>query len=379
MAADHRSKSVAAAPIDKREKAHVPIPDSRKLLTIGEAVSLYGVSAQTLRLWCRRKFIVSVRQGFGWNRIVKDSIESYLGVTRAEEIRKEGEKRIAVYARRSSNGTRDRVALDEQLRELLSFCQQNYGVPESRVLVYREQTSGVSMSFRTRKEFARLWRDVGEGRVSTIVIKDKSRLARIDCHDLIESYLKANGVNLVFVHTWNEGDQDEIKDEMGLLLDYLQHFTSKRSAAKMVYKKVVLIEGETRATILNLHKQGLSITAIKDYCAKHGIKGRRNDGTEQTLSRNGIHRFLSKYAALPIEKEQNPIDRFAEERLTKEPGNLILSKEVYRAYAEWCRENSILTTSHQIVSVRLVKLGYKLTARDAQKYFTGIRFTERKK
>lgn len=375
---DGASPPVSNTGLTERENKGIDALDNRKLLTVGQCVKLYGVSSQTLRSWVRRNLVLSVRQGMGWNRIVKESLESYMGIKAANEQLAESERKIGLYIRRSSAGTKDRLALDTQQNELLTFCQQEYGVDVSKVLIFREQTSGVSLNFETRKELKRLWDSITQNKISVLVIKDKSRLARVDCHSLFEAHCKEHGTRLVYVHNWSDADNDELKDEISVLLDFLTHYTQKRSAKKSAYNRVILIEGETRETLIRLHKQGLSIKAIEEYAKKNEIYGRKNNGDLVPISRGTIFNFLRRYCKITavIKDDTSVLTEYYKQRIRKQKGGRIPSNQVYQDYTGWCQKNGLLLCSHQVLSHYLGAQGFKFSTSGSVRWVHGLRLKE---
>jgi len=134
---------------------------SRKLVSINEAASFLGVSAQTLRRWEREGKLMADERTEGGRRRYD------LARLRPEQFHApEAARRTIAYARVSSHDQKDDLERQKQVLEL--YCARQGWTFE----VVADPGSGMNYH---KKGLKRLLDDVVEGRVGRLVITHKDR------------------------------------------------------------------------------------------------------------------------------------------------------------------------------------------------------------
>lgn len=137
-----------------------------QFLSITKAAQLLGVHEQTLRNWDRRGILVPMRLPSGQRRYRSQDLEALLGTGRG------GERRCcSVYARVSTKKQEDMGNLERQKERLLAkSALAGYHV----VSVESDVASGLNTK---RRGLASLIRTAKEGKIDTVLIEHRGRLA----------------------------------------------------------------------------------------------------------------------------------------------------------------------------------------------------------
>jgi len=168
-----------------------------RLVTIGQAAKILGVSEMTLRRWDEDGKLVSTRTEGGHRRYDISKI-------RPETVRKyefsEGRKTIA-YARVSSRDQRDDLERQKQVLEL--FCSKNGWQFE----IIDDIGSGMNYY---KKGLKKLLDAILDDRVGRLVLTHKDRLLRFGA-ELVFSICEAKGVEVVII---NKGDDTTFEEDL---------------------------------------------------------------------------------------------------------------------------------------------------------------------
>jgi excisionase family DNA binding protein len=163
-----------------------------KLVSVGEAAKILGVSVQTLRRWDREGKLVPLRTAGGTRRYE-------LSTLRREPAK---EDRITVaYARVSSHDQKADLERQKQVLEL--FCSARGWTFE---LV---SDLGSGMNYQ-KKGLRQLLDGIVSGRVGRLVITHKDRLLRFGA-ELVFSICEAKRVEVVLV---NQGDNASFEEDL---------------------------------------------------------------------------------------------------------------------------------------------------------------------
>jgi len=168
-----------------------------RLVTIGQAAKILGVSVMTLRRWDEAGRLVPVRTEGGHRRYDISKIKP-------ETVRKyePGESRRTVaYARVSSRDRMDDLERQQQALEL--FCAKNGW----RFEIITDIGSGVSYY---KKGLAKLLDAIIGDNVGRLVLTHKDRLLRFGA-ELVFAVCEAKGVEVVII---NQGGDTAFEDDL---------------------------------------------------------------------------------------------------------------------------------------------------------------------
>lgn len=179
-----------------------------KLVSIGKASKLLGVTIQTLRNWDKQDLLKPDEVTKGGSRRYK--IESLKNINRNIKFNADELKTIA-YARVSSHDQKEDLIRQVQVLEL--YCAKagfNYEII---------QDLGSGMNYY-KKGLTKLLNLILEGEVKRLVLTHKDRLLRFGA-ELVFAICEAKGVEVIII---NKGDEN-IKFEEELAKDVLEIIT----------------------------------------------------------------------------------------------------------------------------------------------------------
>lgn len=179
-----------------------------KLIAIGQASRLLGVTIQTLRNWDKQGLLKPDEITKGGSRRYK--LESLKNINKNIKFSVDGLKTIA-YARVSSHDQKDDLIRQVQVLEL--YCAKagfNYEVI---------QDLGSGMNYY-KKGLTKLLNLILEGQVKRLILTHKDRLLRFGA-ELIFAICEAKEVEVIII---NKGDEN-IKFEEELAKDVLEIIT----------------------------------------------------------------------------------------------------------------------------------------------------------
>ena len=201
-----------------------------RLVTIGKASQILGVSKMTLRRWDEEGRLVSIRTEGGHRRYDIAKI-------RPETVRKfefsENRKTIA-YARVSSKEQKDDLERQKQVLEL--FCSKNGW----RFEIISDYGSGMNYY---KKGLTKLLDAILDDSVGRLVLTHKDRLLRFGA-ELVFSICEIKGVEVVII---NRGEDTTFEED--LATDVLEIITvfSARLYGSRSRKNKKLLENVTKA------------------------------------------------------------------------------------------------------------------------------------
>lgn len=166
-----------------------------KLLTIGEAANLLGVSTQTLRRW-EKKGDISPKERTKGNQRRYD-----ISQLRPNLSRKPDTLVSIGYARTSSHDQKD--DLNRQIEMLEMFCSANGWSYE----IISDLGSGMNYNKRGLKKLLNL---IMEKKIDRLILTHKDRLLRFGA-ELIFSLCEAQNIEVVLI---NKGDQPSFEEEL---------------------------------------------------------------------------------------------------------------------------------------------------------------------
>lgn len=210
-----------------------------KLLSIGQASQLLGVTIQTLRNWDKKGLLKPDEFTKGGDRRYK--LETLKTINHNIVFNRDDLKTIA-YARVSSHDQKDDLARQVQILEF--YCSKqgfNYEVI---------QDLGSGMNYY-KKGLTKLLNLILEGKVKRLVLTHKDRLLRFGA-ELVFSICEAKDVEVIII---NKGDEN-IKFEEELAKDVLEIITvfSARLYGSRSKKNKKLLDEMQQVVIQNVRE-----------------------------------------------------------------------------------------------------------------------------
>ena len=201
-----------------------------KLVSIGKAAKILGVSEITLRRWDEDGKLVSTRTEGGHRRYDISKIKPEL----VHKFDFQDTRKTIAYSRVSSSEQRDDLERQKQVLEL--FCSQNGWLFE----IISDIGSGMNYY---KKGLTKLLGEILEGNVGRLVLTHKDRLLRFGA-ELVFSICEAKGVEVVII---NKGDDATFEED--LAADVLEIITvfSARLYGSRSRKNEKLLEDITKA------------------------------------------------------------------------------------------------------------------------------------
>jgi len=195
-----------------------------RLVTIGKAAKILGVSVMTLRRWDETGRLISIRTEGGHRRY--DILK-----IRPETVRRfefsESRKTIA-YARVSSRDQKDDLERQKQVLEL--FCSKNGW----RYEIIADFGSGINYY---KKGLTKLLDSILDDRVGRLVLTHKDRLLRFGA-ELVFSICEAKGVEVVII---NQGEDATFEEDLATdVLEIITVFSARLYGSRSRKNKKLL-------------------------------------------------------------------------------------------------------------------------------------------
>ncbi|GAH41631.1 unnamed protein product [marine sediment metagenome] len=185
--------------------------NSERLLRIGVVAEILGVTAQTLRNWCKSGYINAIVGRGGHRRFMVSEVERIMEMNGKENEN----KNCLLYCRVSTSIQKENI--ERQIERLKSFAISNGYTIDG---IYKDIAGG--MNFR-RKDLLNLPNYCQSNRVSTVIIEYKDRLARFGVA-LLKEILGSFGTELLIVNAVDSDYKQEIIDDM---IAIITHFSSR--------------------------------------------------------------------------------------------------------------------------------------------------------
>ena len=324
-----------------------------RLATLGKAARTYSVSETTLRSWCDLGLINSCRTGsYGWRRVDLDSLETYLGLQKLDKInQKEESKSIGLYCRVSSIGQKE--SLNTQITDCLSILNNHHSIKSDSVRIYKDICSGVNVSSKSRLELYKLWNDTKNGHIKMVYIKDKSRLSRLPgIEDMFQQHCSDHNCTIDFLLSEDHSSNDDLREDIDVLVDYLTHITNKRSGMKAKYKLEKHLSEDAEEKAKEMIEEGYSLKEIHQYLKENGYHAEFRSGEKTRISYTAIIKF-SKSLNGSIQRpksqrklKQEQISAFLNLFYEKDKAGYVISKTVLDKYKQWVIENRLNDMGH---------------------------------
>jgi len=201
-----------------------------RLVTIGKAAKILGVSVMTLRRWDEAGRLVSIRTEGGHRRYDISKIKPET----VHKFEYSDARRTIAYARVSSHDQKDELERQKQVLEL--FCSKNGWQFE----IITDFGSGMNYY---KKGLTKLLDAILDDSAGRLVLTHKDRLLRFGA-ELVFSICEAKGVEVVII---NKGDDTTFEED--LATDVLEIITvfSARLYGSRSRKNKKLLENVTKA------------------------------------------------------------------------------------------------------------------------------------
>ena len=201
-----------------------------KLVSIGKAAKILGVSEVTLRRWDEDGKLVSIKTEGGHRRYDISKISPEL----VHKFDFQDTRKTVAYARVSSNEQKD--DLENQKQSLELYCLKNGWSYE----IIADVGSGMNYY---KKGLTKLLNAILDDRVGRLVLTHKDRLLRFGA-ELVFSICEAKGIELVVI---NKGDDTTFEEDLAAdVLEIAAVFSTRLYGSRSVRNKK-LIEGITKA------------------------------------------------------------------------------------------------------------------------------------
>ena len=181
-------------------------------MTMKEAKELLGVSTKTIQNWDKAGIISVVRTPGGRRRIPLSEIERIRGDSSSQK------KKLAIYARVSSNEQKQKGDLERQI----NFVKEN--LDEEFLLVDTLSDVGSGLNDK-RKGLHKLMKLAKEKEITDVAIRYKDRLTRFG-YGYLEEYFNSHGVTIHVLDQEEETKtiQEELADD---LISIITSFSGK--------------------------------------------------------------------------------------------------------------------------------------------------------
>jgi putative resolvase len=213
-----------------------------KLLTMKEAKQLLGVSTKTIQNWDRAGIIEVVRTPGGRRRIPLSEIERLRGKSPLSQ-----KKKIAIYARVSSNEQKQKGDLERQI----NFIKDNLGEGFLLIEILSDVGSGLNDK---RKGLHKLMKLAKENEITDIAIRYKDRLTRFG-YGYLEEFFNSHSVTIHILDQEEEikTAQEELADD---LISIITSFSGKLYGLRSKkHKELKEIAKESIMDVQNLSNQ----------------------------------------------------------------------------------------------------------------------------
>lgn len=211
---------------------------SQRLVSIGKAAEILGVSINTLRLWDQEGKLRPTKTLGNHRRYKLEDIEELCG-----DVSKKSKSdfiRVACYARVSSHEQKQKGDLERQAGRILSYCaEKDYHVVKS----YEEVGSGMS---DTRSKLQQLFKLVADGKIDKVIVEHKDRLTRFN-FNFLSQFFQSHGVEIEWVGEvlGNKSyEQELVEDMLTLMSSFSNKIYGKRSAENRRKKKEAKLAAE---------------------------------------------------------------------------------------------------------------------------------------
>ena len=205
---------------------------SKQLVSISKAADQLGVCIDTLREWDKAGTLKPVKTAGQHRRYRISDIEKMKGEY-VDGKPKDGQVRVAIYARVSSHEQKQKGDLERQVGRIAKYCvDKKYHVVDS----FDEVGSGMN---EDRAKLKRLFKLVAEHKIDKVVVEHKDRLARFMVGFLHE-FFASHDVEIEWMSEilGKSYEQELVEDILSLMSSFSNKIYGKRSAENRKARKI---------------------------------------------------------------------------------------------------------------------------------------------
>jgi len=312
---------------------------SGPFVSIGRAATLLGVSVASLREWERTGKVRAFRTcgGSKWGQRRYSVSELKAQVLGAVDETQDGGKKIAIYARVSSQGQAKEGSLERQLGRMLVMTAERENIEQGAIRVYKD----VASAFGERPALNSMVNDLLEGKIARIYVENADRLSRVPALTrLMEHLARQNHVKIVAL---DREDVDDVKSAMLELVEFVTVLANRTNGRKGADRQRRVLSPEALEFIRREVANGRGIRETVLAAKNAGLKTERGE----TISYGVARRYLNRAVAtmLPVENTRNTFGEFVGKHLRPKKGSKVQAAAIHSAYKVWCRSEGIVPIS----------------------------------
>jgi predicted site-specific integrase-resolvase len=205
---------------------------SKQLVSISNAADQLGVCIDTLREWDKSGQLVPVKTAGMHRRYKQTDIDKMKGEF-VDGKPKNGQVRVAIYARVSSHEQKQKGDLERQVGRISKYCvEKKYHVVDT----FDEVGSGMN---EDRAKLKRLFRLVQERKIDKVVVEHKDRLARFMV-GFLQEFFSSHDVEVEWMSEilGKTYEQELVEDILSLMSSFSNKIYGKRSAENRKARKL---------------------------------------------------------------------------------------------------------------------------------------------
>lgn len=200
-----------------------------RLISIGKAANLLGVSIGTLRKWDAEGKLVAVKPSSNHRRYLLSTIEEFQG---KESSVSSNDESVAIYCRVSSSDQKQHGDLDRQKSRVMEYCvSKGYKIG----YILDDCCSGMKYS---RPKLDKLYELVKEKKIYKVIVEHKDRLVRFG-FDCIKAFFNSYNVQIECVEETlpKSFEAELVEDVMSLMTSFTAKLHSRRKRQSKEYRK----------------------------------------------------------------------------------------------------------------------------------------------
>lgn len=203
----------------------------QRLISIGEAAEVLGVSIDTLRLWDKDGKLKPVKTPGNHRRYRMEDINVLCG--EKPTAKKDDLVRVACYGRVSSHEQKAKGDLERQVGRIMAYCtEKEYHI----VKCYEEVGSGMCDK---RPRLRQLFKLIQDKKIDKVIVEHKDRLTRFN-FQFLSDFFASHNVQIEWVGevlTQKSYEQELVEDMLTLMSSFSNKIYGKRSAENRKKKK----------------------------------------------------------------------------------------------------------------------------------------------
>jgi putative resolvase len=320
-----------------------------RVVSVGEASEMLGVSAQTVRNWIQAGVLDASRTFGNHRRVCVRSIRRWNG----EDEEQQEEKQTICYARVSTQAQKKEGNLSRQENRLVEYCQKEFQNSRENILVISESGSGLN---ETRRGYLKLIDLILGGKIERIVVEHRDRIARFGTKVFT---VLCERMNVDLVVTNAKSDISHEEELSADVLSIITVFSAKVNGRRGGEESRMVLTDAVKTRIIQLYQQGLAQTQITIIIREENFRcPKTNRKYAIHAVRQTIHQQEKILKALPV--STSPIEKFIQEKCIRAEGERVFTRPFSREYSIWCKAHNLPSVTSQNLTIslkRMFKLG----------------------